>query len=309
MPRSRYRQLVTLHFDTEQFLAEHYESRVSQPRAALQQQIRALSTRLDAITAAKDAKTLSLKSFLLEKRAITAELEPLHAQLQRLTNLDLQWKVSCRQLEQRYRVCLPAIYKAVASDGLLAYADAFGPRWYAEHFPQLQAAPPFLLYARDFELCSLRDVFDQGALLVAAAQPARMLPFAATGAGDLYAFAFSDEAQAEPAIVLWTHEGQQVEPLARTLQEFVFLKMLEMAAGIRLSEDLLGQGNVRENLLAWLNTHERYLQHGHAACLRDVYTRELVRSDDAAIVYLLSPAEYTAVLAAAGLRSGALAKT
>lgn len=292
-------------FDTESFLSERYESRVSQPRADLQHQIRALSTRLAELTVAKAANTISLKSFLLEKRAITAALTPLQAELQRLTEADLGWTISCRQIERRFAVQLPSLYKALASDGMLAYADAFGPKWRVERLPMLKSEPPFLLYARDFELLALRDVFElggDGALLPTPRDAGlRLLPFAQNDAGDQYSFAFSDQAPREPSIVLWLHDEDRFMSYARDLQDFIFLKMLEVATCIRLDSDLVGEGNVQANLLAWLETHRRYLQPQQVAVLREIYMRQPVSSGEGTSVQLLLEGEYADILKADGM--------
>lgn len=190
-------------------------------------------------------------------------------------------------IETNFRLKLPLIYKQLENDGMLQYADFFGSDWYKKVFPTLKNQPPFLLFAQNFELLSLHDVFDEMRDMreMTTEYPYNnwrtdfsMIPFAGDGSGDRYAF-YDDGNGNEHAIIHWWHDSDHCDVKAKNLQDFIFIKMLDLALEIESEYDLAADGDAKNNCNNLLNTHEKYLTESQAAVLKQVYSREWVEED------------------------------
>ena len=91
-------------------------------------------------------------------------------------------------------------------------------------FPALQAAPPVLLYAYDYEPIARERLHEAWSDLTAADHynPLRadmqLLPFAETGAGDVYCFWTNAPGFAEPPVLLVWHDDDRADLLATVAQ-------------------------------------------------------------------------------------------
>ena len=103
-------------------------------------------------------------------------------------------------------------------------------------FPTLQADPPVLLYAQDYEPLEHDELLEAWQELTAEDHynPLRtdlqLLPFARTGAGDSYCFWSNAPGSGEPPVVMVWHDDDRADVLAASYQDFLFRKMVEAVA-------------------------------------------------------------------------------
>ena len=297
-------------YDTEQFLLKIYENRVTSPLLQLKQEINLINNKIKDLNKTRNDAMLDLKSFMLQKRHLEAQLATLKTQETALfVKVTAQQKTNIRLTitEQTFNVALPALYKKLESDNMLDYARNFGPDWYKNEFAKHKNSPPFLLFAQSFELMSTREVYlemcairdgefwDSSNML----PDFKMLPFAGDGSGDKYAFWLS--CPAKPAaigdwlIIHWWHDDNKCTVLANNLQDFMFKSMLDCALEIDAKNDLLADGDIKTNLQNWLTTHQKYLKPSQVTMLTDIYTREL-QQDDEDHFYLMTVQEYKDIM-------------
>ncbi len=211
-------------------------------------------------------------------------------------------------IETNFSIKLPLIYKKLENDGMLQYADFFGSDWYKNVYPTLKNQPPFLLFAQNFELLSLRDVFDEMCNMREMTdeypynhlhESFTMIPFAGDGSGDRYAFYNAGEQYGckpnELSIIHWWHDGNHCDVKAKNLQDFIFIKMLDLALKFESEYDLAADGDAKNNCNHLFNTHEKYLTESQTAVLKQVYNREWVEDDDGNLSTITSQ-EYNRIL-------------
>ncbi len=178
------------------------------------------------------------------------------------------------EIENLYNFRYPALYKQLYADGMLNWG-AFGPDWHQRVFPQLQENPPFLLYANDLEVintASVADYLEEGILF---ADPVhRFVPIATTGAGDWFAFYYNlQDGEDVPVVLVW-HDSNEACILAKNLQDFIFLQMLEAVTDIDPHyPGLLSVGDMKANCKRWLETHKPYLTASQITILEQVYEK------------------------------------
>jgi SMI1-KNR4 cell-wall len=259
------------------------------PIGALGEQISAQNKQLNTLNRAKAKGNLSLAEFLPAKQAIEVQTNKLKAELARyeqqlkLLNAKASARpsplIDCDVVEQLFHLELPSLYKQLARDEMLSYAEAFGPDWYTKSFPSLKSHPPFLLFAQSFEALSLHDMFQH--LRDMAQRPLAypysewhedfsMVPFAGDGSGDLYAFYYARPGQ-EPWVIHWWHDSDHCDILAHNLADFMFLKMLDCALETHPQDSLLADGDVQANAIAWLASHEKYFSAARRDLLRQAF--------------------------------------
>lgn len=179
-------------------------------------------------------------------------------------------------IEQATGQTFPPLYRRLHQAGHLSWNGPH-PRWYQACFPALQAAPPALLYAQDYEPLEHGELLEAWQDLTAEdhynplRQDLHLLPFARTGAGDNYCFWTNAPGFAEPPVLLVWHDDDRADLLAANFQDFLFRKMAE--AVVELEETLLDEGSVSDNLQAWLGTHRAWLRPDQAAALEALYAR------------------------------------
>jgi len=186
----------------------------------------------------------------------------------------MNWQDYIAQMEVRQGKILPALYKRLAADGMLDWG-ASSPDWSKTTYPKLLAHPPLLLIGNDFEIPTPETLYndyadcDFGYLTLKAEYQHRFIPFATSGAGDIYAFAWLDES-AEPCIVLLYHDSDESLRLEVNLEDFIFAMLLQVEPDCDENDD----DTFRAKLQAQLTSHRPYLKPEHHDLLADLYQRE-----------------------------------
>jgi SMI1 / KNR4 family (SUKH-1) len=302
-------------YDTEIFLDDLFtaqsafkRNQLNGPIYALNEEISKLNKQLNQLGHKKSKGDIDLKLYLLGKKAIEAAIDglkkqqvPLNTQLAEINTKagsSQRPPITLRAIEQKFQLTLPAVYKKLEADGMLDYANAFGHDWYKRIFPALKTQPPFLMFANNFELLSLRDVYDELKESVnneTWLKDFRILPFAGDGSGDRFAFYLSTQHAPEWSIIHWWHDSDHCDILAHDLQDFIFRKMLEAAFDADAEYDLVADGDFKQNLNHWFKTHQRYLKPKHAEILAAIYQRE-PKNDEDGNCTLMSETEFNDVL-------------
>ncbi|HHA2550871.1 SMI1/KNR4 family protein [Stenotrophomonas maltophilia] len=146
-------------------------------------------------------------------------------------------------------------------------------------FPTLQADPPVLLYAQDYEPLEDDELLEAWQELTAEDHynPLRtdlqLLPFARTGGGDSYCFWSNAPGFAEPPVVLVWHDDDRADVLAASYQDFLFRKMVEAVADYQGPYTLLSHGELASNLRRWLQSHQPFLRDDQYAALQRLFAR------------------------------------
>lgn len=286
-------------FDTEIFLDDLYVARaefkrnqLNAPIAEIDEKISNLNKQLNQLGHKKSKGEIDLKNYLVEKQVINTAISllnkqqvPLNAQLAEIKAKDACDRpvITLRAIEKKLQLTLPAVYRKLEADGMLDYANAFGHDWYKRIYPALKTQPPFLMFANDFELLSLRDIYDELNEPLNSEEwldDFRMLPFGGDGSGDRYAFYLSGTHAPEWSIIHWWHDSDHCDILAHDLQDFIFRKMLEAAFNVEIGYDLVADGDLKQNLNHWFKTHQKYLKPKHADILATIYQREPEYDED-----------------------------
>lgn len=208
----------------------------------------------------------------------------------------MNWQDYIAQTEARQGKTLPALYKRLAADGMLDWG-ASSPDWSKTTYPKLLAHPPLLLIGNDIEIPTPETLYndygdcDFGYLTLKAEYRHSFIPFATSGAGDIYAFAWLDES-AEPCIVLLYHDSDESLRLEVNLEDFIFAMLLRV-------EPAYGEDDspaFRAKLQAQLASHRPYLKPEHHERLADIYRREF-RTDRYGNRILLDDTEQATYLA------------
>ena len=190
-----------------------------------------------------------------------------------MTN-NMNWQDYIAQTEARQGKTLPALYKRLAADGMLDWGE-INPSWSQTTYPRLLAHPPLLLIGNDIEIPTPETLYndygdcDFGYLTLKAEYRHSFIPFATSGSGDIYAFAWLDES-AEPCIVLLYHDDDESLRLAANLENFIFAMLLRVEPAY--GED--DSSAFRAKLQAQLASHRTYLKPEHHELLADIYRRE-----------------------------------
>ncbi|MGF6846130.1 hypothetical protein QFZ51_001365 [Chitinophaga sp. W3I9] len=176
------------------------------------------------------------------------------------------------ELEKDYGFTYPTLYKQLYKDGMLNWGE-FGEDWLDKVYPAIKTAPPLLLYANDLEIMALPTVdeeMDEGLLF---ADPVhQFVPFAMSGAGDWFAFYFNLQNGDDVPIVQVFHDSNEACILAKNLQDFIFLQMLEAVTDLDpRNPSLIAHGNMKENCRNFLRTHAPYLTPRQAGIIEAVY--------------------------------------
>ena len=209
--------------------------------------------------------------------------------------------INARVIENTFDLKLPLLYKKLENDGMLQYSNMFGSDWYSKVYPTLKNQPPLLLFAQNFELMSVRDVYEELREMQSYTHwlpDFKMIPFAGDGSGDRYAFyddGKHDEANnSEPVIIHWWHDSDHCDTLAKNLQDFIFIKMLCCALEMDAENDLADDGEITINLNNMLATHSKYLTLSQAAVLKQIYSRAFNEIDG--ILSAMQLPEYQQIL-------------
>lgn len=283
---------------------------MASPLLQLKQKIHLINQQIKDLNKARNTGELDLKNFILKKRALEAQSATLKIQETAFNDeVTSQQKVNIRLniTEQQFSVQFPDLFKKLEADNMLDYARDFGSDWIKNEFSKLKTSPPFLLFARDFELNSTRDIYQDMCAIRDGefwdctnwSPDFKMIPFAGDGSGDRYAFWLS--CPQTPAIagdwpiIHWWHDDNKCTILANNLQDFMFIKMLDCALEANVKYDIICDGAMKANLQNWLKTHQKYLTPSQVALLTDIYARDLQQDVDENF-YLMSVEEYKDIM-------------
>lgn len=180
------------------------------------------------------------------------------------------------EIEQATGQCFPPLYRQLDAGGRLSFGGPH-PAWSEQIFPTLQAEPPVLLYADEYEPIERDRLLQAWTELTAADHynPLRadlqLLPFAETGGGDTYCFWTNAPGFAEPPVLLVWHDDDRADLLAANYQDFLFRKMVESVLDLEYA--LLGEGDLVDDLQRWLGTHRAWLREDQVQALEAWFAR------------------------------------
>jgi hypothetical protein len=266
-------------YASEDFLETLYQNQFTSPLKQLRGDLQQLELQQRQLKAEKDTNAIDLKTYLLKKRAFKPAIDGTIARLIALETRQKNYKnppISLANLEQRHQFKFPILYKKLYYDGMLDWGR-FGQHWASEVLPMLIKSPPLLLFAKEFELIHLRDI-DETIHGISEFHPTvnhRFIPFGMSGAGDIYAFHIdATHNESMPIVYIW-HDDNRCDYLARDLQDFIFLKMLDAIHDIDEEHDMITSGDLRTNLEKWLITHKKYLKDTQVAILETSFKNDI----------------------------------
>ena len=204
-------------------------------------------------------------------------------------------------LENRHQFAYPRIYHQLLADNMLDWGK-FGAHWLPKEYPKLKERPPLLLYASDFELFDQEGCENRVNEMLETHErfdidpKFRFVPFAASGAGDCYCFHLNERTGEDVPIVYFLHDADRVNYLAKNLQDFIFLKMLEVSVaavddGCAFRKELCEGG-----LQKYLASHAKYLTTPQRNVLQEIYRRDFIHpGEDDGSLGLLGAQEFRAL--------------
>ena len=172
--------------------------------------------------------------------------------------------ITLSDIERKYSISYPKLYKELDKKNMLDWGE-FGFNWKKEVYPKLKKNPPLLLFSIEFEIINFEHIDEEIEAFkdhddFRETNPEfNFIPFAQTGAGDLYCFQFDKEENGNVPIVLVWHDDNRVDVLAKNLQDFIFRFILEMLIDIESEFSLLTEGNKYKNLINYQKTHLKFL--------------------------------------------------
>lgn len=183
------------------------------------------------------------------------------------------------EIEQSYKFNYPELYKQLFADKMLDCGE-YGPNWHSIYYEKLSQNPPLLFWGNDFELLEfprikkeineLRNPNDYRKIPSAFF----FIPFAQTGAGDLYVFQFDKQQNGEIPVTLLYHDEENGVVLSKNLQDFIFRQLLETVAEID-EFSTIAEENFESNLSNILRTHKPYLTEKQFEIISEIYNRDL----------------------------------
>jgi hypothetical protein len=175
-------------------------------------------------------------------------------------------------LEKKYDIIYPELYRQLESDGMLVYETTT--------FSKLKANPPLLLYTFDFELMNKDEISEEIEWLrdpesyLQLKEEFKFIPFAKSGAGDHYSFLFSEQDGSDVPIVFMWHDANEVNYLAKNLQDFIFRTILTDMSQLDAYNKQTDE-DFRINLSSCLNKHRKYLTNEQNEILNRIFEREI----------------------------------
>ncbi|HEL2979604.1 TPA: SMI1/KNR4 family protein [Stenotrophomonas maltophilia] len=182
------------------------------------------------------------------------------------------------EIEHATGQSFPPLFKQLHATGRLSWGSPH-PEWSEVVFPTLQADPPVLLYAQDYEPLEHNELLEAWQELTAEdhynplRDDLKLLPFARTGAGDSYCFWSNAPGAADPPVVLVWHDDDRADVLAANYQDFLFRKMVEAVAEYEPPYSLLSNGDLADNLQRFLQAHQSVLRDDQYTALQRLFAR------------------------------------
>lgn len=188
--------------------------------------------------------------------------------------------ITLEAIEERFNFKYPLLYRQLFNDKMLDWGQ-FSPTWFTTVYPVLRESPPLLLFANDFEIIDTENIYEESKAFKDTDDyrntnpELNFIPFAKSGAGDLYCFYLNGKKGDDIPIVFVWHDSNSVEVKAKNLQDFIFRCMLE--AVIDLDEDSLVMDNdFKVNIGNLFKTHSKYLTDKQAAIIKNIYARSSI---------------------------------
>ena len=188
-----------------------------------------------------------------------------------------------KDIESTFDFKYPALYHRLFADGMLDMGEA-SSQWYKNEYPTQRLRPPLLLFAEDFELLRIDEVMSRTTDLHSpnnfqiVRPELKFVPFGATGAGDLLCFFFSaEQTENVPIVYLW-HDSDHATLQADSLEDFIFIKLLEAAVDpyeLKAEDERV----FKQDLMSMARSHEPYLSPSRKEIVFACYSRDLKTYD------------------------------
>ncbi|MEB8434568.1 SMI1/KNR4 family protein [Cocleimonas sp. KMM 6892] len=182
------------------------------------------------------------------------------------------------KIEEKYNFSYPQIYHQLYSDNMLEYGEA-GPNWYRETYPKLKNYPPLLLLSNEYEHLSFEDIQLKIESNRQINKKFNFIPFAISGAGDLYCFYLNEQDGDNVPIVYVWHDMDEVNYRAKNLQDFIFISLIDRVFD---KEDFnsLPDNEFKESCQNTLNSHSKYLSIDQIKTIEYVFHKEFVNNEE-----------------------------
>ncbi|SFD72029.1 SMI1/KNR4 family protein [Flavobacterium phragmitis] len=188
--------------------------------------------------------------------------------------------MTIKDIETKYGFEFPLLYKQLDADGMLDVGE-YGPNWFTEVYPTLKDNPPLLLHSYDFESLNLKSVAEE---IEELRDPEdyrninpefKFIPFAKSGGGDHYCFFLNEEENGDVPIVFVWHDSNEVNYLAKNLQDFIFkVLLIDMSQQDLYNE--LSDEEFRSDLESVFKSHKKYLTERQNEILESILKREII---------------------------------
>lgn len=188
--------------------------------------------------------------------------------------------MTIQEIEKKYGFNFPLLYKQLDNDGMLDVGE-YGPNWYAEVYPTLKDNPPLLLHSYDFESLNLKSVAEE---IEELQDPEdyrninpefKFIPFAKSGGGDHYCFFLNEENNGNVPIVFVWHDSNEVNYLAKNLQDFIFKVLLIDMSKQDVYNELTDE-EFRDDIESVFKSHKKYLTEQQNTILASILERDIM---------------------------------
>ncbi|MCR4030974.1 MULTISPECIES: SMI1/KNR4 family protein [Flavobacterium] len=188
--------------------------------------------------------------------------------------------MTIQEIEKKYGFDFPLLYKQLDADGMLDVGE-YGPNWYTDVYPTLKDNPPLLLHSYDFESLNLKSVAEE---IEELRDPEdyrnifpefKFIPFAKSGGGDHYCFFLNEENNGDVPIVYVWHDMNEVNYLAKNLQDFIFKVLLIDMSKQDIYNELTDE-EFREDIEAVFKSHKKYLTDRQNAIIEEILKRDII---------------------------------
>jgi len=188
-----------------------------------------------------------------------------------------------RSIEEKYDINLPSLYRRLYEDGMLDWTGGYGypipsdVDWAEDIYPKLHANPPILFHTGgDILLWSPRQILSYDLSDDWSLDRWRIVPIGEAIEEDhIYALVWDTATDTEPMVaIVW--DDDEVEIIAKNLEDFILLKMVEAATEIdkETLDREYGAGQVesyRDDILLDLKRTQPYLNKQYINLLTDLY--------------------------------------
>lgn len=201
------------------------------------------------------------------------------------------------KMQNQYQFTYPKLYRQMVADGFMDWG-LLGKDWLDVVYPTLKENPPFLLYHYGIELIDFDMLTTYYEALNQSSQDDLLwsifgryfilVPFALSES-DCYCFIYAKDNTPDPNqdnYILWQylkqnqadnvpiamiyHDDDVIITLAKNIQDFMFIKSLEIVTDI-YDGALLTDGDIHQNLANCLNSHLPYLTKTQGDVLKSLY--------------------------------------